>query len=120
MYYRLNLIGVQDHIYWKQWKATEYRHFLLYFGSFILKDILKPEIYNNFLKLHITMIILSNKLLLSEPENIQFAESLIVQFINDFQKIYGNKNVTHNIHSLLHLPKDVQKYGSFKRFSAFF
>lgn len=106
-------------IYWKQWKATEYRHFLLYFGSFILKDILKPEIYNNFLKLHITMIILSNKLLLSEPENIQFAESLIVQFINDFQKIYGNKIVTHNIHSLLHLPKDVQKYGSFERFSAF-
>lgn len=105
--------------YWKQWKATEFRHFLLYFGPFVLKNVIKKDIYNNFLKLHISILILSNSILVSELANVQYAESMIIEFIHDFQKMYGPQNVTYDIHNLLHLPKDVQKYGSLDMFDAF-
>jgi len=78
--------------YWKIWKAT---HFLLYFGATtILKDVLKTNIYKNFLLLHTSILILSNKKLCQKTTNIKYAEELLIQFLNSFQKIYGFKNVT--------------------------
>ncbi|XP_031783890.1 uncharacterized protein LOC100116041 isoform X1 [Nasonia vitripennis] len=106
-------------VYWKIWKATEFRHFLLYFGAAILKDVLKKNVYNNFLLLHTSISILSNKKLCQEDVNIRYAEDLLIQFSNSFQKIYGYESVTFNIHNLLHLAKDVKKYGDLQSFSAF-
>ena len=105
--------------YWKLWKATEFRYFLLYFGPFILKDVLPSDLYNNFIMLHISISILVNKKLVSSKDNIDYAESLLMRFIEDFQKLYGKKNVTHNVHNLLHLANDVRKYGPLEYFSAF-
>jgi len=40
-------------------------------------------------------------------------------FIQSFQTIYGKENVTFNVHALLHIAKDVKKYGPLDKFSAF-
>ena len=105
--------------HWKLWKATEFRHFLLYFGPAILKDVLPLNMYQNFLLLHISILILSSKCLVSKSENIRYAESLLINFIITFQNIYGTDSVTYNVHNLLHLSKDVDNYGSLEEFSAF-
>ena len=105
--------------FWKQWKATEYRHFLLYFGPFLLKNVLEHKVYHNFLKLHLSILILNHQNLISNSDNIEYAESLLINFIYEFQEIYGKNNVTHNIHNLLHLAKDVKKYDTLESFSAF-
>ena len=105
--------------YWKQWKATEFRHFLLYFGAIILIDVLKPDIYRNFLKLHVSTIILSNDRLVKNSANVEYAQALNIDFIMSFQDIYGKENVTFNVHALSHLAKDDQKYGPLEKFSAF-
>lgn len=105
--------------YWKLWKATEFRHFLLYFGPVILKDCLPGNIFNHFLLLHVSISILSNKVLTKDTDNIDKAETLLLIFVMDFQNIYGEENVAFNVHNLIHLAKDVKKYGPIESFSAF-
>lgn len=55
--------------------------------------------------------ILTNATLVLDSRNIQYAERLIILFLESFQKIYSKENVTYNVHNLLHLAKDVKKYG---------
>ena len=105
--------------YWRQWKATEFRHFLLYFGPFILQNVLKSDVYSNFLKLHISTVILTNPTLVKDSVNVEYSEALNVDFIHSFQTIYGKENVTFNVHALLYLAKDTKIYGSLDQFSAF-
>ncbi|CAG7719141.1 unnamed protein product [Allacma fusca] len=45
-----------------RWKATECRLFLLYLGPVVLKNVLKPEVYANFLMLSVAIrILVGNK-----------------------------------------------------------
>lgn len=37
------------------WKVTEFRNFLLYSGPVVLKNILWPPLYDNFMSLHIAL-----------------------------------------------------------------
>ena len=105
--------------YWTRWKATEYRHFLLYLGPVILKGILKPDVYDNFMKFHVAMFILSNPILIKNEDNVKYAENLTIDFIYTFQLLYGRENVTSVVHATLHMAEDVLKYGTIESFSAF-
>ncbi|KAF0688557.1 Uncharacterized protein FWK35_00038081, partial [Aphis craccivora] len=104
---------------YKHWKATEFRTFLLYTGSVVLKKILRHDIYENFIVLHVAISILINTNLVKDENFINYAKKLLIQFILQFQEIYGIDNVSHNIHNLLHLTDDVKKYGALDEFSAF-
>lgn len=101
----------------KQWKAVEFRNFLLYTGPIILRHILKQDIYLHFLTLHIAITILIRSNL--NEELINFAESLLHHFVTSFEILYGKQYMSHNIHNLLHICSDVRTYGSLDNFSAF-
>lgn len=103
-----------DHI--KLWKATEYRLILLYTGPIAFKSILKKDVYVHFMALHVIMRILSSEDL---HEYLVYAQDLINFFIKTFIKLYGIKNVSHNVHSLVHLLDDVKIFGPLDNFSAF-
>lgn len=103
----------------KLWKATEFRQFVLYTGPVVLKDILKKDIYINFITLHIVVTILASPVLSKDNNNIIWAQMLIEYFLKCFKKIYGAKFMSHNLHALLHIYSDVQKYGPVDEFSAF-
>ena len=103
----------------KQWKATEYRQFLLYTGLIVLKNILRKDMYNNFLALHIAITILASPYYSHIESYLQYAEELLKYFVETFQMIYGSKLISHNVHNLLHLVDDVRRFGHLDRFSAF-
>lgn len=44
----------------KLWKAVEFRHFILYTGPVVLKHILKKDVYNHFITLHVAVTILAS------------------------------------------------------------
>jgi hypothetical protein len=89
------------------WKATEFRHFLLYTGPIVLKGIVEQNIYINFLILHVAISILISLKLIKNQNNILYAKNLLIHFVNSFIVIYGENFVSHNIHNLLHLSTDV-------------
>lgn len=103
----------------KLWKAKEFRQFLLYTGPVVLKNVLRKDVYLNFLSLHIAMTILASPVLTKSTDNIDYAQSLLEYFVNTFTQIYGQQYVSHNIHNLLHICTDVRKYGPVDQFSAF-
>lgn len=101
------------------WKGTEFRTFLLYSGPVVLKNILPPKIYANFLLLHTAVTILISKIHLHNSRNIDSAHEMLQNFVQNFTIIYGEENVSHNVHNLLHICNDVSKYGKLDNFSAF-
>lgn len=93
----------------KRYKATEFRQYTLYTLIIILKDILPAKYYNHFLKFHCAIRILCtpNDCL----KNNNLANELLKDFVKEFGALYGYHNLSHNIHSLLHLSEDVKNFN---------
>lgn len=102
--------------YLKLWKATEYRLILLYTGPLAFKSVLNKNIYIHFMTLHVIIRILSSEDL---HEHLNYAQDLIRFFIKTFIKLYGVENISHNVHSIIHLVDDVKRFGPLDNFSAF-
>ncbi|CAN8016681.1 unnamed protein product [Ixodes persulcatus] len=101
----------------ERWKATELRKFLLYFGPFVLKNQMEKHYYEHFLKLSIAVSILASPRLCQVE--LALAETLLREFVLDAEDLYGEGVYVYNVHSLVHLPADVQKFGHLDSFSAF-
>jgi hypothetical protein len=86
------------------YKATEFKFILVYVGAIILKEAITEECYNHFICLHVSF-----RILLSPNNNkklVDFAEKLLVYFVETIEDIYEAQFSSHNIHSLIHLADD--------------
>ena len=101
------------------WKATELRQFLLYTGPVVLLGILPQHLYTHFLYLHIAISILVNPILCKNEYYLNYADALLKDFVNNFQVNYKERNMTFNVHNLLHIDSDVRNFGSLDEFSAY-
>lgn len=99
------------------WKATEFRTFLLFTGPIVLKGRLKKQFYLHFIKLHCAIKILVTPALCTTKNEVAY--NLLVDFVKEFRIYYGAHFITHNIHSLIHLPYYVKIHGCLDNFSAF-
>lgn len=100
-----------------KWKATEFRQFLLYTGIVIMKSVLSVPCYNHFLSLSVAIRILTDSRLCVKFN--AYANSLLLWFVSNFGKIYGEEHFSHNVHNLIHLANDVQIFGCLDNFSCF-
>ncbi|XP_068993734.1 uncharacterized protein [Neodiprion pinetum] len=100
-----------------RWKATEFRFFLLYSGPVVMRDVLDRKKYKHFLLLSAAVYILSNTALFSRFRNI--AQDMIEKFVTQGAKIYGQNFVVYNVHSLLHVIDDVERFGPLEEYSCF-
>ncbi|XP_022180891.1 uncharacterized protein LOC111041045 [Myzus persicae] len=91
-----------------RWKATEFRSFLLYIGPIVLDKVLSDHCFKNFKALSVAMTILLTPGL---SEFVQYARDLLEYFVKSFEQIYGQHLVSSNIHGLIHLVDDYQRYG---------
>lgn len=101
----------------ERWKAAQFRLFLFYTGPVILKSVLRPALYDNFLCLHSARSILANAELCRQ--HTEYAGALLRHFVGGFKKMYGEEQVSYNIHCLIHLADDVKVHGAVDDFSAF-
>ena len=100
-----------------RWKATEFRQFLLYTGPVILHEILTEKLYHHFMLLSVAIRILA-----SAEYSLSFADyanELLILFVNEAGKLYGNEIYVYNVHCLIHLASDVRNLGPLDYFSAF-
>ncbi|KAJ8679031.1 hypothetical protein QAD02_014818 [Eretmocerus hayati] len=91
-----------------QWKATEFRFFLLYIGMFVLKDILPEEHYKHFMLLSVTCRILSSKKFykIYLPQAREYLRMFVKASMQP--NPYGPKFLVTNTHNLTHLADDVK------------
>lgn len=102
-----------------RWKATEFRHFALYFGPIVLKDIISEEQYHHFLAFHVAASILTNDKLSKVERHIKYAEELLVWFVHKMKDLYGVETLSYNIHSLTHVADDVRNFNTLDSVSCF-
>lgn len=104
--------------YIKQFKATEYRQFLLYSGVLVLKASKLPsQLCDNFVCLHVAITIMCSEIY--SKCYLEYAKDLLVHFVKTFTLLYSEHNVSHNVHNLIHLGDDVKIHGILDSFSAF-
>ena len=100
-----------------RWKATEFRAFLLYFGPVVLSDFLPDRVFSHFMLFSASIRILASPHFCSRFND--YARQLLVSFVEQAKVIYGQEFIVYNVHALVHLPADVQRFGPLDAFSAF-
>ncbi|KAB0805115.1 hypothetical protein PPYR_02085 [Photinus pyralis] len=102
-----------------RFKAVEFRLLLLYTGPVVFKKFLKPDYYYNFLNLYIAMRILNSEDYGTSTDMLVYAKALLDAFVKDSGRIYGPDFISFNVHNLLHLVDDAERFGPVHNFSAF-
>lgn len=102
----------------KYFKATEFRTILLYAGMVLFKDKLSQNVYTHFLKLCLAVRLCSCRMYVKE-NLVQLARTLYAEYCADFQTVYGNTSVVSNIHNIVHIFQDVERFGSLSDISTY-
>jgi hypothetical protein len=97
-------------------KATELRTFLLFTGPVVLKGILSEQQYAHFLLLHVAMKIFVSKELIAYS---RIAKQLMVRFVQEMSVLYGKHTIIYNVHSLIHLGDEYDRFHDLESVSAF-
>lgn len=50
---------------------------------------------------------------------LDYAESLLLHFVENTKNLYGPEYLTYNFHNLLHISDDVRTFGCIENFSNF-
>ncbi|KAG0435342.1 hypothetical protein HPB47_018545, partial [Ixodes persulcatus] len=106
--------SLHDHAFWK---ASEWRHWLLFYSLPCTLDILPPRFWRHLCRLAEAIYLL----LLPEINEAQIrrAETLLTQFVGQMPGLYGETAMTFNIHQLVHLCSTVRRMGPLWANSAF-
>ena len=100
----------------EQWKATEFRQFLLYSGIVVVtKGKLSDSVYSHFLLFFFAIFCLSSSLHIATY--CDYADDLLYLFGQNWARLYGID--IHNVHGLINLASDAKKLGSLDSYSAF-
>ena len=92
------------------WKATLLRNFLLYFSKVVMKGVMKPDYFNNLCQLVDGISILNQSSL--SLFDLNEADDCLKKFCKDFQRLYGVRHMSANIHLLRHLAMSVRETGN--------
>ena len=101
----------------EHWKATEYRQFLLYTGYHVLRDLLPPNHYTNFMALSVACMILVSPSLVAR--HVAYAKKLMRFFVETARDVYGAHFLVYNVHMMLHVADDAARFGSLDNCSGF-
>lgn len=103
----------------ERYKATEFRHILLYTGIVIFKDQMQVNMYNNFLVLMFIVRILCDESFTHDNDMLEYAKKLCLCFVKQFKTNFPTVNVSYNVHCLIHIVDDVKRLGVLDSFSSF-
>lgn len=98
------------------WKASEFRSFLHYLSIVILPEVMTNDALNHFLTLYCGITICSNG---TYQHLLPLAKQLLEYFVEHYKDFYGSGYITSNVHNLLHLTGEVEKFGPLMTFNAY-
>ena len=101
-----------------QWKASEFRSFLLYYAVPCLAGILPLEYMTHFILLQSAIYVLLGSAI--TQLDMVTAEQRLKKFCENLETLYGPKALTSNVHALGHLVGKVRDLGPLWAHSCFF
>jgi hypothetical protein len=99
-----------------KYKASEFRTFI-HFGWVAFEQYMKSNYF-----LHLSLLASGVHLLSSNninPDSIRVAKSNLIDFVHQFKNLYGERNMSSNVHDLLHLSDFCERFGPLYQFSCF-
>lgn len=93
-------------------KATEFRTILLYTGFIVFKTVLPEHIYIHFVRLCIATRIISCQTYTKSSNLKDLARVLLLDYFKDFIKFYGADSIVSNLHYIIHIMDDVDRFGT--------
>lgn len=102
----------------RNWKATEFRTFMLYVGPVVLHDLIDKPRFEHFILFHSAMYVLVSQAAY-KSDWISCASNMINKFTRDFAQLYSKDCMIYNVHMLNHLYLDSVVHGPLDRISAF-
>ncbi|VDI64263.1 Hypothetical predicted protein [Mytilus galloprovincialis] len=106
---------LSDHF--KYWKASELRSWLYYYSLPVMFDILTPAYLMHYACFVQGIYLLSTDCVTTD--DLKMSQSLLSYFVHMFPSLYGERYVTLNMHSLLHLTECVEDLGPLWVYSCF-
>ncbi|KAK3915739.1 RING finger protein Z [Frankliniella fusca] len=103
--------------YYKKWKAADFYYLLLFESLPVLSGILPDMYYQHFMLLVISIFNLLQRGI-SEDDIVE-ADYLLKLFVNQFTDLYSDREMTYNVHNLLHLSLCVRRFGPLSCTSSF-
>lgn len=101
----------------KHFKASELYYWLLFYSIPILKKFLPEAHFNHWTTLVAAIYILLQRKI--QKLDIDKAESLLKDFVRKIESLYDIKQLTYNVHQLLHLAECTRRWGPLWANSAF-
>ncbi|CAF0885152.1 unnamed protein product [Brachionus calyciflorus] len=98
-------------------KANEFRTISFYLSFGLFKGLLNDIHLNNLMKYILFLRILCQDQI--EEEEINDAQIIIIDFLHEYEVLYGDMNMTYNIHSHIHLAEQVKNFGPLSKISCF-
>ena len=93
-----------------RWKATEFRQFILYSGVVALKKNIPDAFYKHFLHLFVGIFCLCSPIYCDT--HCDYANELLLMFVNQFGDLYGKNTLVYNVHNLIYLASDARRFAS--------
>lgn len=92
----------------ERWKATEFRQFLLYTGPIVLRKVLHADVYKHFLSLTVAISILLDSCDDKREAYLDYAQRMLIYFVDKASDVYSKSFVVYNIHNLKHVVDDAR------------
>lgn len=99
------------------WKASEWRLWLVFYFIVCCKNELKPKYLNHFAMLAVAANILLQKSISSRE--LDEAEVLILKYVFFFEEYFGDTSMNYCIHLLTHIVAGARNYGPLFTHNAF-
>ena len=99
-------------------KATELRMFLCYTSPAVMLRIFKKVLIYQ----HLMLLVSAMRILLSPAQSaecVTFARTCLQHFVKFVPKIYGKAFQVYNVHNLIHLADDYDRFGALDGISSF-
>lgn len=100
-----------------EYKGNEYRSLLLYYLRYCLVDLLPMRYIKNFQLLSSSVYMLLKRNITSK--DLSLAEARLNEFADEYEVLYGQENVTMNLHLCRHVAESVRNLGPLWAQSAF-
>ncbi|KAL7291425.1 hypothetical protein TKK_0005767 [Trichogramma kaykai] len=100
-----------------QWKAKEWENYILFYSLPLLFNVVSARVFNYWsLFVNALYILLKKEITCNE---LNEADEMLHEFVRNTQKIFKKRNMTYNIHQLLHLATSVMHWGPLYSHSTF-